>query len=304
MLDIYEMSVFLAAAETGSFSEAGRQLGLSQPAISMQIRSLEKHLGVDLFHRAGRHIQLTEIGAALVPLARGLVNHAAQVHETVASMQGEVIGVLKIACSTSIGKYILPRLLARFIEQHPAAHIECQAVDHDAALALVTSGEVHLALSSGRDPSKELDYQPLTADPVVLIVPPNHEWAVCSSISVDDLPSTTFIRRESSSGTLQAVAESLAAHNMSVNNLPATVVLGNAEAVCIAAAEGIGAAFISRRVAADALAAGRVVEVPVRGLEMCQQVYLVQAAQRTPTSVQAAFWEFVQSPAAREVLRG
>jgi DNA-binding transcriptional LysR family regulator len=70
MLDLYELQVFLAAAETENFSEAGRRLQLSQPAVSMQIRSLETHLGMDLFHRAGRHIALTEAGQALVPLAR------------------------------------------------------------------------------------------------------------------------------------------------------------------------------------------------------------------------------------------
>ena len=75
MLDIYEVQIFLAAAEAGSFSEAGRRLQLSQPAVSMQIRSLEKRLGIDLFNRAGRNIKLTEAGLALIPMGARRIFH-------------------------------------------------------------------------------------------------------------------------------------------------------------------------------------------------------------------------------------
>lgn len=302
MLDIYEMEVFLAAADTGSFSEAGRRLQLSQPAISMQIRSLEKELGVDLFHRAGRHIHLTEIGTALVPLARDLVNHAAQVHETVASLQGKVVGVLRLACSTTAGKYILPWLIARFIENHPAVQVTCQIVSRESALEMVVNGEAQIGVSSLREPSKDLEYHPFIADPVVLIVPPGHEWTRQRCITLDDLPHSKFIRREPASATLQTVTEGLAEHGLSVNDLPTAIMLGDSEAVYMAVAAGIGAAFVSRRAAAEGIAAGRVVEVPIRELHLCQQLYLVRQTHRAPTSAQAAFWNFVYSPGAQEML--
>ncbi len=302
MLDIYEMEVFLAAAETGSFSEAGRRLQLSQPAISMQIRSLEKHLGVDLFHRAGRHIHLTEIGTALVPLARDLVNHAAQVHEAVAALHGEVIGVLKIACSTTAGHSRLPRLIARFIEKYPAVQVVGQLVRREMALQMVTTGEAQIGISSLYEPSKDLDYRPFIADPIVLIVPPNHKWARQSLITLDELPHSSFVRHELNAGTLQIVAAGLAEQGMSINDLPARLILSNSEAIYMAVTEGVGAAFVSRCAAAEGIAAGRVVEVPVRGLALCQQLYLVRHQQAAPGSVQSAFWDFVFSPAARDIL--
>lgn len=302
MLDIYEMEVFLAAAETGSFSEAGRRLQMSQPAVSMQIRGLEKRLGVELFHRAGRHINLTEIGQALVPLARDLVNHAAQVQEAVASLQGEVIGVLKIACSTTAGKYILPKLIARFIEKYPAVQVICQVVGREAALGMVVDGEAQVGISSLRESLKDLEYRPFITDQVVLIVPPDHPWARRPFITVDDLQDGRFIRREADSGTLQTVALALAEYHLSPTDLPTVMILGNSEAIYMAVAEGIGVAFVSRRAAAEGIAAGRVVEVPVKDMNMTQQLYLVRQSHRTATTVQTAFWEFVYSPLSRDIL--
>lgn len=302
MLDIYEMEVFLAAAETGSFSEAGRRMQLSQPAISMQIRSLERRLGVDLFHRSGRHINLSEVGQALVPLARDLVNHAAQVEERVAALHGEVIGTLKIVCSATAGKYILPRLIARFMEKYPAVQVSCQMAGREAALQMVMDGEAQISISSLHEPAKDLEFRPFITDEVALIVPPSHEWALRGSISLDDLPAGRFIRRELDSGTQQTIAESLSRHHISVHDLPTAMVLDSSEAICMAVAEGIGAAFVSRQTAAEGIANGRVIEVTVRGLEMRQQLYLVRQTHFIPNSVQTAFWEFVYSPHSREIL--
>ncbi|MBI5669648.1 MAG: LysR family transcriptional regulator [Chloroflexi bacterium] len=302
MLDIYEMEVFLAAAETGSFSEAGRRMQLSQPAISMQIRSLERRLGVDLFHRAGRHINLSEIGQALVPLARDLVNHAAQVEERVAALHGEVIGTLRIACSATAGKYLLPRLIARFMDQYPAVQVNCQMVGREAALQLVQDGEAQIGISSLHERSRDLEFRPFVLDEMVLIVPPGHEWALCVDLALDDLPTGRFIFHEPESGTQHAITASLSGHSVGIHDLSAAMVLDSSEAICMAVAEGIGAAFVSRRVAAESIASGRVVEVPVRGLEMQQQLYLVRHTRFIPSSVQSAFWEFVYSPRSRDLL--
>lgn len=302
MLDIYEMKVFLAAAETGSFSEAGRRLQLSQPAISMQIRALEKNLGVELFYRAGRHINLSEIGHALVPLARDLVNHAAQVQETITALHGEVIGVLRIAGNTTAGRYVLPRLLARFSEKYPSVQVMCQAVGSETVLDMVMDGAVQIGVSSLYEPTKELEFRPFTADSVVLIVPPDHNWALQRSITLDELPKSRFIWHDSHSDMQQTVIENLAQHGLSIHDLSTAMALCDTEAICIAVAEGVGTAFVSRRAAAEAIETGRVIEMPVTGLEMCQELYLVRQSHGTLSSVQTAFWEYVYSPRNRDIL--
>ncbi len=302
MLDIYELQVFLAAAEAGSFSEAGRRLQMSQPAVSMQIRSLEKRLGVKLFHRGGRHIRLSEIGHALVPLARDLVNLSIHAEETIASLKGEVIGMLKLGCSTTAGKYILPRLIARFIERYPGVQVACHVVPRGSALEMLQDGTAHLAISSLCEPSRTLDYRPLTCDPIVLIAPPDHPWAGRAAIPVEELREGRFIVRELNSGTQQAVAHALSQHNLSATALDTVMVLGNSEAIHMAVAEGIGVAFISRRAAEEGIQTGRVVEVRVEGLDIVQQLYMVRHAHRVATGAQTAFWDFVYAPENRALL--
>lgn len=296
MLDIHRMAVFLAAAETGSFSKAGHRLQMSQPAVSMQIRSLEKQLDVELFHRAGRHICLTEVGQALVPMARDLVNLSTSIHDVVASLENQVIGMLKLGCSTTAGKYVLPRMIAQFLEDHPAVQVTCHVGTRGSALKMLLDGQAHLAITSLHEPSRELEYRAFITDPVVLIVPPNHAWAQRQSIRVDELPKSKYILREITSGTQQTVVQGLTEHNMSVDDLSTVMVLGNSEAIHMAVAENIGVAFISRRAAVEGIKGGRVNEVPVDGLQMTQQLYMVRRAQRVATGAQAAFWEYVYSP--------
>jgi len=296
MLDIYELQIFLAAAETGSFSEAGRRLQISQPAVSMQIRSLEKRLGGELFSRAGRHIQLTEAGEALVPMARELVNLSIRTEEAIASLQGEVVGLLKLACSTSAGKYCLPRLIASFIERYPQVQVACDVGPRGSCIRQLLDGSVHIAVSSLREPYRELEYRPFITDPVVLIAPPAHPWAQRESIPVEELVEGRFIVREPDSGTQQAVLGALAAFNLGLGALDVVMTLGNSEAIAMAVAEGIGVAFISERVAAEGISAGRVAVVPVEGLAIVQQLYMVRHAHRAATRAQTAFWEHVYEP--------
>lgn len=293
MLDVYEMYVFLAAAETENFSEAGRRLQLSQPAVSMQIRSLEDKLGVDLFHRAGRHIHLTEAGHALVGMARDLVNLAIRTEEAMKSMQGRVVGELKLACSTTSGKYILPKYIAGFVERYPDVKVVCNVVGRDNALQMLCDGEAHIGITSQRVAIREVEYRPFITDPVVLIVPPGHPWARCGSVTPDELRGGEFILREPKSGTQQAVADALSAHDIRLDDLKAKMVLGNSEAIHIAVAEGIGVAFISQRAAQMGIQNEQVVQVRVSGLAMRQQLYMARHAQRAATRAQAAFWDFV-----------
>lgn len=302
MLDIYELQIFLAAAEAGSFSEAGRRLQLSQPAVSMQIRSLEKRLEADLFHRAGRHIRLTEVGEALIPMARDLVNLSIQTEESIASVQGDVVGLLKLACSTTAGKYVLPKLIAGFVEQYPHVRVACDVGSRGTALSALLENSAHIAITSLREPIKELEYRQFTADPIVLTVPASHLWAERSIIQVEELYQERFIVREPTSGTQQAVTHALIEHNVSVNDLDVVMTLGNSEAILMAVAEGIGMAFVSQRAVAEIVELERVVPVPIAGLEIAQQLYLARHAQRAATSAQNAFWNHVYAAENRPIL--
>jgi DNA-binding transcriptional LysR family regulator len=293
MLSLSEIRVFLIAAETENFSETARRVGISQPAVSMQIRSLEEQLGVDLFHRSGRSVALTDAGEALIPLARDLIHRAISVQEAMASMVGEVVGLLKFVCTTTAGKYVLPRLLARFQEAHPRVEMACLVVPRAVALARLSEGEAHIGLASVLETMRGLEYRPFMTDRVALITPPDHPWATRGRpVLPEELPTERFISREDTSGTAFAVREALAWHDLTPEDLPNSMTLGNSEAIRMAVQEGLGLGFVSTLVASEAVESGNLAIVPVEGMEVTTTLYMIRNPGVPRTTASTAFWDF------------
>jgi DNA-binding transcriptional LysR family regulator len=296
VLDVYELKVFLVAAETENFSEAARQLNLTQPAVSMQIRSLEKKLGVDLFFRAGRSLALTEQGRVLMAMARDMVNHAIQIEEEIESLKGEVVGHLKIGCSTATGKYFLPHLAARFRRCYPAVQMTIYNHGRDVVINELCEGAVQLIVVSAPPACRDVEYRHFFTDHVVLIVPIDHPWAERDIISVEELREADFILRDQQSGTREEVEHVLADVGLSINDLNVVMEIGNSEAISMAVEEGIGAAFVSRTVAKRGIELGKIKEVSVAGLSLKREVFIAHSLRYPATRAQSEFWDFVQKP--------
>ncbi len=294
MLDIYELKIFLAAAETENFSEAARQLNLTQPAVSMQMRGLEKKLRVPLFHRAGRSLALTEQGKSLMPLARDMVNRAIQIEEEIESLKGEVVGHLKIGCSTTTGKYLLPRLVARFRRCHPRVQMSIYNHSRDMVIDELCEGIVQLAVLSSEPPCKDAEYRHFFTDHVVLIIPANHLWAQRDVITLEELVEADFILRDSQSGTRLEVEAALRGAGLNISGLKVVMEIGNSEAIGMAVEEGIGAAFVSRIVAQRGIELGKIKEVRVAGLALKRKVFISYSHRHPATRAQTEFWNFVQ----------
>jgi len=297
MIDLHELEVFLVAAETENFSETGRILQISQPAVSGHIQALEQRLKAQLFDRTGRNIKLNEIGMALVPMARNLLKEAQQVEEFIDLRRGTVVGQLTIGCSTAAGKYILPKIMARFLETHPNVRIVCDVGPRGRALDRLCAGEIDLAVSSLRVPRHAVEYRHFSDDALILIVPPGHPWAkIEGGLSANDLLECPIILRETGSGTSITLNRELASYDMSLDMLKTRLVLYNTESIVQAVAEGIGPAFVSQMSAAPVLQLGEVVEVPVIGLQLIQRLYMARHAGFHATEVQTAFWDFTFAP--------
>jgi DNA-binding transcriptional LysR family regulator len=294
--NLNDLVIFLVACETKNFSQAGRQLHLSQPAISQTINNLEKHFAAKLFLRQGRSVDLTEIGQALRPMAQELVSAARRMEETVSSLQGEVVGEFEIGCSTASGKYLLPNLIARFRRTYPLVRVNVLVTSRDSVMKKLVSGEVAMGVSSRRIEHRDLEYKNFFSDEVILIVPADHRWADYRRVYPDDLLDEPMILREECSGTIEVLKAGLLEHDISFDMLNVTMGLGNAEAIEMAVEEGIGVAFISRLAAARGIELGRIVEVEVEGMKLYRKIYLARN-QRIPTShAQSEFWDFVHKP--------
>jgi len=295
MLDVHQLNVFLAAAESLSFTQAAQQLHMTQPSVSQHIQGLERHFDMQLFLRNGRNLELTDAGMSLLPLAREAVTLSIRIDETMESLKGNIYGHLIVGCSTTPGKYILPNLLARFHKKYPQVRVTCQVSPQADAIRNVAEGDVHIALFSldyGSYP--DIEAISFLCDPIVLITPLDHPWAQRGEIEPHELLEADFIMREAASGTFSATREALAKHNISITDLRILITLGNAEAIALAVQEGIGVGFISQMII-ERICRGKVAEVSVRGLEICRQIYIGCNNRRPATSAQTAFWDFLSA---------
>jgi DNA-binding transcriptional LysR family regulator len=295
VLNLNELTVFLAVADTNSFSAAGREIHLTQPAVSQKIDNLEKHFSTRLFHREGRTVRLTEAGQALQPLARELVGGAIRLEETMASLHGEVIGEMNIGCSTASGKYLLPGIVAQYRRNFPHVRINILISSRQSVVDKLLSGVASLGVTSKIIEHRDLEYRDFYCDEVILIVPADHAWARYRQIYPDDLLDEPMILREEVAGTREVLVEGLQRHDISPDMLNIAMVLGNAEAIVMAVGEGIGVAFVSRLAALRDLELGNVVEVEVSGMSLKRNLFMVRNRRLPATRAQVEFWNFVSA---------
>ncbi len=294
MLNLSEVEVFTVAAETESFSDAARRLHLSQPAVSHQIRSLEQFLGVQLFNRSVQGVKLTDAGQVLLPSARKLLDLSWQIEEQMHSLDGEVAGHLVIGCTTTAGKYVLPFLGAAFIKHYPHVQVTIKMCQCDSVVDPLLARDVPLGISSTKIVHQDMEYQPFFNDRVVLVVPAGHPFTSRPSVRPAELLDQPFILREEGSSTRQLVQEGLSEHQIGLDQLEVVMVVGSAEAIEVAVEHGLGIAFISSLAARHGLELGKLVEVPVEGLQLERPLYVVRDSRCAKTPAQDRLWNFVQ----------
>jgi LysR family transcriptional regulator, low CO2-responsive transcriptional regulator len=294
MLDAHPLNIFLVAAETLNFTEAAQRLHMTQPSVSQHIQNLENHFGTQLFIRAGRRLELSDAGLALVPMARELVNQSVRIEEEMSCLKGRVFGQLKVGCSTTPGKYILPHLLTSFHHKHPRVKVTCLVASQRQTLEMLCEGAVHFALTSqSPEACRELEIHFFTSDPVVLIAPLEHPWAREGEVELQDLRKANFILREETSGTYMATADALQGAGMRINDLNTILTLGNSEAIALAVQQGLGVGFVSR-IVTENITREQVAKIKIRGLEITREIMIARNPNYPPTTAQTTFWEFLR----------
>jgi DNA-binding transcriptional LysR family regulator len=304
MLDLDRLAAFVHTAENLSFSEAAKQLHLTQPTVSHHIKTLEQDLGVDLFARSGPTIKLTEAGRSLLPWARKLIRQSLEIQDMMGSLQQNILGLLRIACSTTSGKYILPLLAARFCQAHPGIQVKILACSPEHVVHELLEEEANLGVVSYEVRNVEgIEYQEFFQDSISLIVAPQHPWAARPSIEPDELVREPLIIREPTSGTRQVMLTSLAEHDISLDDLNIFIELGNAEAIVNTVAAGYGVSFVSNLATACAVDQGLVAKVPVNRLELKRGIYMVRRILDAPHRPQEAFWGFIHDPGNLDLIK-
>jgi len=303
MIDVTKLETFIRAAEHLSFSEAAKQLNLTQPTVSYHIKSLENELGVILFERSGSKLRLSDAGRMLLPWSRKLVHHTIDMQDMISALQDGVVGHLRIACSTTAGKYLLPQLAARFCQRYPGIRISilrCTSVD--VALHLLEN-EADLGVVSSEITEEYIEYQEFFEDSISLIVPEDHPWALRTSIEPEELIEEPMIIREPTSGTRKIMLAQLAKFDIGLDDLNIFMELGNAEAIVRTVASGYAVSFVSTLASACPLERGQVTNVKVKGLDLHREVYMIRKRLDEPNRAHEVFWSFVHDPSNADLLR-
>ncbi|MCB2178569.1 LysR family transcriptional regulator [bacterium] len=302
MIDLTRLKAFIFSAETLSFSEASKQLHLTQPTISHHIKTLEQALGVELFIRKGNKLELTEAGRMLIPWARKLIRQSNEIKDLMTSIQQEAVGNLRIACSTASGKYVLPHLAARFRLHFPGVHISILPCAPEQMVRRLLDNEAHLGVVSSEMIDPSMESQTLYVDTIHLLVPIEHPFVQAEKVYPADLLNENIISREPGSGTRRVVLSELAKHDISYDDLNVFLELGNAEGIVQMVAAGYGIAFVSELIANEALDSKKVAVVKVEELTLLRRVFMVRKAIQTPLRVTEAFWTFVHDPMNKDIL--
>lgn len=296
MVDINKIETFLRATETMNFSETAKQLHLSQPTVSHQIKMLEKEMGVTLFIRTNTGLKLTEAGRFLLPMARRLQRDSNTMQAMMSSIQEDVVGELRITCSTTAGKYILPQLAARFCYRYPGVKIRILACTSEDVTLKLLDGDAHLGVLSREIRDSSFELQEFFTDTIALIAPTNHHWFPRKMIEPDEITTEPLIIREETSGTQRVVLSELAKFDINLADLNIFLELGNSEAIVHSVSEGFGIAFVSNLASTCPIERGRVKSIQVNGMELKRTIYMVRKAGINPHRPMDVFWSFIHAP--------
>jgi DNA-binding transcriptional LysR family regulator len=281
-MNLNYLQTLLAVREFGSFSAAARQIGLTQPAVSLQIQSLEEEMNAQLIIRNARTCELTPAGEALVGFAEEVFNRLRQTRTLVSQLTGEVSGPVRIGASTIPGEYILPSILAGFIHEHPKVRLILEIGDSEQIMDWLENKRIDVGVIGSLPQNSRAEATPLASDELLVTVPADHPWAN-RAITPADLLSRPFVAREPGSGTRESYERALRSQGISPERLQTVFVGGSTSSVLTAVESGVGFAFCSKWALAHALALGGVATAQLSGCRITRGFSVVAHPDRFRT---------------------
>jgi DNA-binding transcriptional LysR family regulator len=293
-----QLEIFVAVARARSFRRAAEQIALSQPALSQQVKELERELGAPVFDRLGRTIGLTDAGRALEEHAQRVFATLQGAREAIAELRGLERGTLRLGGSTTPGIYLLPRLLGRFKQRYPRVALSLRIGNSREIEERVRATEVDLALVGGHvSDARETCVEARLVDRLALIVPSRHPWARRRQIAPERLADECLLLREEGSATRRVTESALARAGVTTRTW---LELGHTEAIKHGVQAGLGVAFVSRYAIQSELADGRLRVVGVRGLAIQRHFHLIRHEAKALSPAARAFLGFLHDdPAVR-----
>ena len=281
-MDLASLNAFIAIAETGSFSEAGERLHLTQPAVSKRIASLEQQLSVRLFDRLGREVSLTEAGRALLPRAYQILNVLDDTRRALSNLSGDISGRLTLATSHHIGLHRLPPLLRAFTRAYPQVALDIQFLDSEVAYEEILHGRVELAVIT-LAPETALPVQavPVWNDPLDFVAAPEHPLARDKTIFLPDVARHPAVFPGGNTFTHHIVRCMFEAEGLTPNIAMSTNYM---ETIKMMVSIGIAWSVLPRTMLDDS-----VVRLPLQDIQLSRQLGYILHTERTLSNAAKAF---------------
>jgi len=288
-----QLQVFEKVATHLNHSRAAEELYLSQPAVSMQIKQLEGHIGLPLFEQMGKKLFLTEAGRELFHYARSIAQQLEEMEALFDEMKGLGKGKLTLSV-VNTANYFTPQLLARFCQRHPNINVILQVANRDAVLKQLADNNTDLAIMGQPPDGLDLAAESFMDNPLVVISDPGHPLARLSHVKFAHLAEETFLSRERGSGTRSAMERVFARHHIQPR---ISMEMETNEAIKQAVQAGMGLGILSLHSIELELETGRLAILDVENFPLLRHWFVAHRSNKRLSSAALAFKAFLLNEA-------
>ncbi|MEG3638831.1 selenium metabolism-associated LysR family transcriptional regulator [Magnetococcus sp. PR-3] len=288
------LRVFYAVAKHLSFTRAAEELYLTQPAVTFQIRQLEEHFDTRLFDRHHNRISLTEAGQEVYSYAERILDLYRETEKAVSELTGVTRGVVKVGASTTIGEYLLPRILSDYRDQFNDVQIRLSIDNTRTVVRKLEDATIDVGMIEGPVKNKNIAREGCLDDELVIILPPDHPLISLDEIPVKELKAYPFVSREEGSGTRQVVHDHLLQAGLPYDQLDIVLELGSTEAVKGSVEGGIGIGVVSSASLIKELKLGTLVAKRVQGVRITRTINFIHQKQKFRSKAVEAFINFAK----------
>ncbi|WP_062056253.1 LysR family transcriptional regulator [Aquimarina longa] len=290
----YKLHVFYTVANRLSFSKAGEELHITQPAVTRHIKQIEEHFNQKLFERQGNSISLTKAGKVLLAHSKEIFEHYKVLQYEMNELINKTEGILRIAASTTVAQYILPEVLAKFHKKHPKVKVTLMNANTESVEQSILDVDVELGFIEGKSKNREISYHPFLKDEIVLVVAKGHPLFNTNSIHLDFLSKMPFVLREEGSGTLETIIEALRKKNIFKTDLNIQMRLGSSESIKSYINDNNSVAFLSINTILKELKSGELGIIDINNFSIERTFYYI-FRQGHHSSLSALFLKFLQN---------
>jgi DNA-binding transcriptional LysR family regulator len=292
-MTLRQLTLFRAVAQHLSFTRAAAELSLTQPAVSIQIKQLENHIGTPMFEQVGKRIFLTDAGDELYKACGDIFARIEALELSLNELQGSIKGKLKLSVVTTAA-YFLPYLLKPFLERYPEVKVRLNVTNRNTLLKRLSDNEDDLVIMGQVPEQLNVTAKEFLESPLVVLAPAEHPLVAQSNIPLAQIAEENILVREPGSGTRAAMERCFAAQELELKN---NMELGSTEAVKQGVMAGMGISVLSQHTVTLELAAGTMKILDVEGFPLKRHWYIAHLVDKQLSLVARTFLEFVISQA-------